>query len=39
LTYHQQQKAIKRANAGKETLGEIARSYKPARLDDFTVGR
>ena len=27
LTHHQQRKAIKRLKAGKETLGEIARSY------------
>jgi hypothetical protein len=31
LTPHRRREAIKRVNAGKETLGEIARSYAPAR--------
>jgi Helix-turn-helix domain of resolvase len=31
LTYHQQLEAIKRHAAGKETLGEIARSYNVSR--------
>jgi hypothetical protein len=31
LTYHQQQEGIKRHAAGKETLGEIARSYNVSR--------
>jgi Helix-turn-helix domain of resolvase len=31
LTHHQQQEANKRVNAGKETLGEIARSYNVSR--------
>ena len=30
-THHQQQEAIKRLNAGKETQGEIARSYNMSR--------
>jgi DNA invertase Pin-like site-specific DNA recombinase len=36
LTYHQRREAIKRANAGKETLGEIARSYNVSR---WTISR
>jgi len=36
LTHHQQQEAIKRLNAGKETLGEIARSYNVSR---WTISR
>ena len=36
LTHHQQQEAIKRVNAGKETLGEIARSYNVSR---WTISR
>ena len=36
LTYHQQQEAIKRLNAGKETQGEIARSYNVSR---WTISR
>jgi len=31
LTHHQQQEAIKRLNAGKETQREIARSYNVSR--------
>jgi DNA invertase Pin-like site-specific DNA recombinase len=31
VTRHQQQEAIKRLNAGKETSGEIARSYNVIR--------
>ena len=31
LTHHQRGEAIKRVNAGKETLGEIARSYNVSR--------
>jgi DNA invertase Pin-like site-specific DNA recombinase len=31
LTPHQQREAIKRVNAEKETLGEIARSYNMSR--------
>jgi len=31
LTHHQQHEAIKRLNAGKETQGEIARSYNVSR--------
>ncbi|MGH6811638.1 MAG: helix-turn-helix domain-containing protein [Methylocella sp.] len=31
LNHHQQQEAIKRVKAGKETLGEIARSYYVSR--------
>jgi DNA invertase Pin-like site-specific DNA recombinase len=36
LTPHQQQEAIKRVNAGKETQGEIARSYNVSR---WTISR
>ena len=36
LTHHQQREAIKRRNAGKETLGEIARSYNVSR---WTISR
>jgi DNA invertase Pin-like site-specific DNA recombinase len=36
LTHHQQQEAIKRRAAGKETLGEIARSYNVSR---WTISR
>jgi DNA invertase Pin-like site-specific DNA recombinase len=36
LTHHQQQEAIKRVNAGKETLGDIARSYDVSR---WTISR
>jgi DNA invertase Pin-like site-specific DNA recombinase len=36
LTPHQQREAIKRVNAGKETLGEIARSYNVSR---WTISR
>jgi DNA invertase Pin-like site-specific DNA recombinase len=36
LTHHQQQEAIKRVKAGKETLGEIARSYNVSR---WTISR
>ena len=36
LTHHQQQEAIKRIEAGKETLGEIARSYNVSR---WTISR
>jgi Helix-turn-helix domain of resolvase len=36
LTYHQQQEAIKRVKAGKETLGEIARSSNVSR---WTISR
>jgi len=36
LTHHQQQEAIKRLNAGKETQGEIARSYNVSR---WTISR
>jgi len=36
LTHHQQQEAIKRLKAGKETLGEIARSYNVSR---WTISR
>ncbi len=28
LTHHQRREAVKRVKAGKETLGEIARSYE-----------
>jgi hypothetical protein len=31
LPHHQQQEAIKRLKAGKETQGEIARSYNVSR--------
>jgi DNA invertase Pin-like site-specific DNA recombinase len=31
LTHHQQREAMRRRNAGKETLGEIARSYNVSR--------
>lgn len=31
LTHHQRRKAIKRVNARKESLGEIARSYNVSR--------
>ena len=36
LTHQQQQEAIKRLNAGKETQGEIARSYNVSR---WTISR
>ena len=36
LTPHQRREAIKRVNAGKETLGEIARSYNVSR---WTISR
>jgi DNA invertase Pin-like site-specific DNA recombinase len=36
LTPHQQREAIKRVRAGKETLGEIARSYAVSR---WTISR
>jgi DNA invertase Pin-like site-specific DNA recombinase len=36
LTHHQRREAIKRRNAGKETLGEIARSYNVSR---WTISR
>ena len=36
LTHHQQQEAIKRLKAGKETQGEIARSYNVSR---WTISR
>jgi hypothetical protein len=36
LTSHQQREAIKRLNAEKETLGEIARSYNVSR---WTISR
>jgi DNA invertase Pin-like site-specific DNA recombinase len=36
LTHHQQLEAIKRRNARKETLGEIARSYNVSR---WTISR
>jgi DNA invertase Pin-like site-specific DNA recombinase len=36
LTHHQRREAIKRINAGKETLGEIARSYNVSR---WTISR
>jgi hypothetical protein len=36
LTHHQQLEAIKRVNAGKETLGEIVRSYNVSR---WTISR
>src|ERR1700691_4783623 len=36
LTSHQQREAIKRVNAEKETLGEIARSYNVSR---WTISR
>jgi DNA invertase Pin-like site-specific DNA recombinase len=36
LTPHQKQEAIKRLNAGKETQGEIARSYNVSR---WTIAR
>ena len=36
LTHHQQLEAIKRVKAGKETLGEIARSYNVSR---WTISR
>jgi DNA invertase Pin-like site-specific DNA recombinase len=36
LTPHQQREARKRVNAGKETLGEIARSYDVSR---WTISR
>jgi DNA invertase Pin-like site-specific DNA recombinase len=35
-THHQPQEAIKRRNAGKETQGEIARSYNVSR---WTISR
>jgi|GEM_PF-4971374 hypothetical protein len=34
--HHQQQEAVKRRNAGKETPGEIARSYNVSR---WTISR
>jgi DNA invertase Pin-like site-specific DNA recombinase len=37
LTYHQQREAIKRLNAGKETRGEIARSFNVSRC--WTISR
>jgi DNA invertase Pin-like site-specific DNA recombinase len=36
LTHHQQREAIKRLKAGKETQGEIARSYDVSR---WTISR
>jgi hypothetical protein len=36
LTHHQQQEAIKRLNASKETQGEIARSYN---VSHWTISR
>jgi DNA invertase Pin-like site-specific DNA recombinase len=36
LTHHQQREALRRGNAGKETLGEIARSYNVSR---WTISR
>lgn len=36
LTYHQQQEAIKRVNAGEETLGKIACAYNVSR---WTISR
>jgi DNA invertase Pin-like site-specific DNA recombinase len=36
LTHHQRREAIKRVNAEKETLGEIARSYNVSR---WTISR
>jgi DNA invertase Pin-like site-specific DNA recombinase len=36
LTPHQRREAIKRVNAEKETLGEIARSYNVSR---WTISR
>ena len=36
ITHHQQQEAIKRLNAGKETQGQIARSYNVSR---WTISR
>ena len=37
LTYHQQLEAIKRLKAGKETQGEIARSYNDSRWTIATL--
>ncbi|MGO9773120.1 MAG: helix-turn-helix domain-containing protein [Roseiarcus sp.] len=31
LTHHKRREALKRVKAGKETLAEIARSYKVSR--------
>ncbi|MGH6834995.1 MAG: hypothetical protein ACREC9_05470 [Methylocella sp.] len=36
LTHHQQQEAVKRRAAGKETLGEMARSYNAS---GWTISR
>jgi DNA-binding transcriptional regulator LsrR (DeoR family) len=36
LTHHQQLETIKRVKAGKETQGEIARSYNVSR---WTISR
>jgi len=36
LTHHQQREAIRRVNAGKESTGEIARSYNVSR---WTIAR
>jgi transposase-like protein len=36
LTHHQKQEAVKRVKAGKETQGEIARSYDVSR---WTISR
>jgi hypothetical protein len=36
LTPHQRREALKGVNAGKETLGEIARSYDVSR---WTISR
>jgi DNA invertase Pin-like site-specific DNA recombinase len=36
LTPHQRREAMRRRNAGKETLGEIARSYNVSR---WTISR
>ena len=36
LTHHQRNEAVKRIKAGKETLGEIARSYDVSR---WTIAR
>jgi hypothetical protein len=37
LTHHRQRETIKRLNAGKETQGEIARSYNVSRR--WTISR
>jgi hypothetical protein len=38
LTHHQQLEAIKRLNAGKETLGEIARSWPEGEYRRYRLG-